>query len=151
MSFLAFSVAADPRIEEECHFVYDVNNADNEIKDQNCSGGDINTYNDGNGEKAFGSATFEKRYKLEDALILGILKDMYLKGDGNTLDAFINYETLANSDCVMVTRNYNNGQYNYTEYRTRDWNTVVKRLDWDQVSQSYLLTGEVACRGGVAQ
>lgn len=147
---LGFESWADPRIGKECHYTHDADNADNEFKEPNCIDGVIRPFTENGVEKAHGRATLKIRLSVNDFTAKGLTRAK-LRGDGNLLPRFQNYVVLADSDCVMVTRNWNNATQSYdtTEYRTRDWNTTVDWSDYEFEDRSFEYEFTVACRDGL--
>ena len=112
----AFVASADPRIEEECHIPVNANNTDNEIKLQNCNG-EILVKNNGNVDGRFFWIQ-ESRYPAGRLSF----NNIRIRGSGAPAKQYKGYKVATDgSACALVTRNYANGAYNYTEYATRNW------------------------------
>lgn len=118
----AFSVQADPRIEEECHVPVNANNTNIEVKMQNCNG-EIYVKANGNADGRF-------HWEQESEFPAGRLnfKNIKIRGANANAKTFKGYKVATDgSACAMVTRNYANGAYNYTEYATQNWALSVKQ------------------------
>ena len=115
-AFVCGSVLGDQRFETEqgqCHFSYDINDDDNEVYFANCVN-TINTYDDGGGRLAYGTAVVSARLVDEGV-------PSRVRQQGQDAEPRAGY-TVSNTDCVMVTANYNNdGTNNYTTYATNNW------------------------------
>lgn len=150
-AYMVSPANADPRLEKDlCHFPYDVNNADNEIKSHSCKN-EVNPYDsgDGQGELGYGSGSMETTYRLPEGVYPKVT-DVKLKGTDAT-NLYQDHQVL-NSECVMVTSNYNSntGTYNITEYRTRDWNLELASFDYTS-DRTFKVKYNLACRKGIAQ
>lgn len=131
----AFAASADPRIEEECHVPVNANNTDIEVKMQNC-----------NGEifvKANGNADGRFYWEQESKYPAGRLnfKNVSIRGSAAPANQYKGFQVATDgSACAMVTRDYNNGAYNYTEYATRNWAlTVRQKRDDGEIKTVYSL------------
>lgn len=153
---LTFNASADQRFESWqglCHFAYDPNDDDNEVYFANCIN-DINTYDaaDGQGRLAYGSANVERKYFLHNGNAPKVT-DLRLKGsDASNLYPDGEYTT-QNTDCVMVTSNYDAGadDNNETEYRTNDWDLTIKMSDINKEDKTFKMQYDLSCRHGIAQ
>ena len=118
----AFVASADPRIEEECHVPVNHNNTDIEVKMQNCEG-EIYVKRNGNADGRF----FRVEQSRYPAGRLNF-NNVSIKGEGAPANAYKGFKTATDgATCTMVTRDYNNGQYNYTEYNTTNWALTVRQ------------------------
>lgn len=139
LCLLPFTVLADQRFETEqgqCHFAYDPNDDDNEVYFANCIN-TINTYSDGGERLAYGVSIVHA-----ETNPIGIPKIVRLQGTAATQQR--NYTT-TNTNCAMVTSNYNgDGTNNYTTYNTNDWTLTAVGVGG---KAKYHLT----CRKGSAQ
>lgn len=126
---------ADPRIEEECHIPVNANNTDIEVKLQNCQG---EIFLDRNGQ-AQGRFYLEKETKWPAGRLP--FANVSIKGEGVPADKFKGFKTATDgATCTMVTRDYNNGQYNYTEYNTTNWAlTARQKRDDGEIETTYSL------------
>jgi hypothetical protein len=131
----AFVAAGDPRIEEECHIPVNPNNTDNEVKLQNCNG-EILVKNNGNADGRF-------YWETESKFPAGRLnfKSIKIRGDGAPAKNYKGYKVATDgAACAMVTRNYANGAYNYTEYATQNWAlSVQQKRDDGEIKTVYSL------------
>jgi hypothetical protein len=157
LAVFSFCANADQRMETEqnlCHFAYDPNDDDNEVYFGTCKNV-IDTYDaqDGQGRLASGKSTVTAE-KARD----GMPDLVQLQGSAALP---IEGYTVTNTNCQMVTSNYNgDGTNNYTQYNTNDWTLTIKQVvrnqgdkgfvdGVDEVSKRYIY--HIECRGGVAQ
>ena len=153
---IPFAAVADQRFETWqglCHFAYDPADDDNEIYFANCIN-TIDTYDagDGQGRLAYGAARTKQTYDITKGTYPGdiISNNIKLKGvDSVAGDDYL----ISNTDCVMVTSNYNAGadDNNETEYRTNDWELEVVLSPIAKRPNDMVLVYQLNCRGGVAQ
>jgi hypothetical protein len=142
LAMYAVTATADQRFETEqgqCHFSYDPNDDDNEVYFANCVN-TINTYDNGAGRLAYGTA-------IVDAPVVstGIARSVKLQG---TAAAPRDGYTVTETDCQMVTSNYNgDGTNNYTTYATDDWHLEIKANGKGKKGAKYNLT----CRAAAPQ
>ena len=118
----AFVASADPRIEEECHIPVNPNNTDNEVKLQNCNG-EILVKNNGAADGRF-------YWVQESKYPAGRLNfnNIKIRGSGAPAKHYKGFKVATDdSSCALVTRNYANGAYNYTEYSTRNWALSIQQ------------------------
>ena len=152
--FISINVCADQRFETDggyCHTAHNVNDADDEIYFSNCVSSIWTPKVDGQ-RVANGNTIMSKEYPIADGgfPVLGGTK---FKGVDAPYNAYLDYDTAANTPCVMVTANYDaaNDDQNETVYVTNDWNLSYEWLDYNAENQTAMLQATLSCRGGVQQ
>ena len=131
----AFVAGADPRIEEECHVPVNPNNTDNEVKLQNCNG-EILVKNNGTADGRF---YWEQESRFPAARLN--FNNIKIRGSGAPAKHYKGFKVATDgSSCALVTRNYANGAYNYTEYATRNWAlSIQQKRDEGEIKTIYSL------------
>ena len=147
---LSFYAHADQRMETWqglCHFSADANNSDNEVYFSNC----LNTIDVRDGV-AFGSSVVTSgEYSLTTDTMPRLLMGGKFRGP-TAFDYVDMGYVVTNTQCVMVTSNYNAGadDNNETVYVTGDWNLEIE-MSTVSIDLTTKLTYHLNCRGGVQQ
>lgn len=152
----SFNAFADQRFETWqglCHFAYDPNDDDNEVYFANCDNTiDTHDSGDGQGRLAYGSSITSSEYYLPDMVTPKFAGVNKLKGvDADAAFYGDEYTEAVNTQCVMVTSNYNAGadDNNETVYVTNNWNLEISQSTDANLNQ--VVAYKLSCRDGVAQ